>query len=94
MEKIGIRYILLSLATLATVGCSVTRHVPDGSYLLVKNTIVSDKDTPKADRVTADEVERYIRQSPNNRFLGTNLYLGIYSMSSPSFLTPRLSNVR
>lgn len=84
MEKIGIRYILLSLATLATVGCSVTRHVPDGSYLLVKNTIVSDKDTPKADRVTADEVERYIRQSPNNRFLGTNLYLGIYSMSSPN----------
>lgn len=78
-----IKYCLLSLAAFAAAGCSVTRHVPEGSYLLVKNTIVTDKDTPKADRVTADEVERYIRQSPNNRFLGTNLYLGIYSMSAP-----------
>ncbi len=77
-----LKYLLLSAAVFAA-GCSVTRHVPDGSYLLTKNTVVADKDTPKADRVKADDVERYIRQSPNSRFLGTNLYLGIYSMSNP-----------
>lgn len=77
------KYILVVVAALAATGCSVTRHVPDGSYLLSKSTVVPDKETPKADRVTASDVERYIRQTPNNRFLGTNLYLGIYSLSNP-----------
>jgi hypothetical protein len=77
------KYFLSLSAALIAAGCSVTRHVPDGEYLLTRNKIVADKDTPKQDRVTGDDLERYIRQSPTPRFLGTNLYLGIYSLSSP-----------
>ena len=73
---------IISVMLMAT-GCSVTRHVPDDKYLLRKNTIVSDPQTPKHDRVTSSELEQYIRQSPNNRFLGINLALGIYNMSNP-----------
>lgn len=78
-----LKYTVFVVAALLAAGCSVTRHVPDGEYLLKKNTIVSDRQTPKEDRVEASELERYIRQSPNNRLLGTNVYLGIYSMSNP-----------
>lgn len=83
MRLRGLKYLLLVAASLTAAGCSVTRHVPDGEYLLKKNTIIPDKETPKEDRVKESDVERYIRQSPNNRFMGTNLYLGIYSMSNP-----------
>ena len=72
---------LVALCLLA--GCSVTRRVPEGRYFLQKVTVEPDDETPKKERITAAELERYVRQSPNKRFLGTNLYVWIYNLANP-----------
>lgn len=64
-------------------GCSVTRHIPDGEYFLQKVSVETDEQTPKRQRLTAEEFGSYIRQTPNRRFLGTNLYVWVYNSANP-----------
>lgn len=70
--------------------CNSTRHFSSGEYLLRKVDIVvahADYDSieiDKADRITAKDLEKYQRQAPNKRLLGTNIPLGIYSTANPS----------
>ncbi len=63
--------------------CSVTRRIPDGEYFLQKVTIDEDKQTPKQERISADQMKKYVRQSPTKRFLGTNLYVWLYNLANP-----------
>ncbi|MEG0807043.1 MAG: BamA/TamA family outer membrane protein [Alistipes sp.] len=63
--------------------CSVTRSIPNGQYFLQKVTIEDDKATPHKERITAADLEKYVRQTPNNRFLGTNLYVWLYEQADP-----------
>lgn len=64
--------------------CSVTRHIPEGRYLLKRSTVRIDKDAPRRERISASELDRYVVQSPNRRFLGTNLYASIYAGANPA----------
>lgn len=61
--------------------CSVTRRIPEGSYLLQKVTVQADKETPRRERISVDELERYIRQTPNKRLVGTNFYVWLYQQA-------------
>ena len=63
--------------------CSVTRYIPDGEYMVQKVTIDTDKHTSRKDRITTDDLETYVRQTPNRRFLGTNLYVWLYGQANP-----------
>lgn len=63
--------------------CSVTRKIPEGQYLVQKVKIEEDKSTPRKERIRAAELERYVRQSPNKRFLGLNLGVWIYEQANP-----------
>ena len=65
------RYLLLVVA-LFCVACNVTRSLPEGSYLLSKVKIEDDKLTPRSERITVDRdnIDTYVRQSPNKRILG------------------------
>lgn len=63
--------------------CSVTRRIPQGSYLLKKNVVEVDKSAPRNERFKESDIQRYIRQSPNKRMLGTNSYVWIYSLANP-----------
>lgn len=63
--------------------CSVTRHIPEGQYFLQKVKIEEDKSTPRKERITAAELEKYVRQTPNKRFLGTNIYVWLYEQANP-----------
>ena len=63
--------------------CSVVRYIPDNSYYLQRVEIETDQSTPKEDRITTSEFEKYVRQSPNKRFLGVNLYTWIYNLANP-----------
>ncbi|MEG2240346.1 MAG: BamA/TamA family outer membrane protein [Alistipes sp.] len=63
--------------------CSVTRHIPDGAYLLQRVNIEDDAQVPKKERITSTSLERYVRQSPNKRFLGTNFYVWMYEQANP-----------
>ena len=60
--KITGRVIFLTFAVVILTGCGVTRHIPSGSYLLKKNVIETDKEVPKEERISADDIDRYIRQ--------------------------------
>ena len=56
---------ILAVAVLGFLcsACSVTRKIPEGQYLLQKVTIESDKSTPRKERITAADLEKYVRQT-------------------------------
>ena len=63
--------------------CSVTRKLSDGEYFLQRVRIEDDKQTPRHERITPPELEQYVRQTPNKRFLGTNFYVWSYNLANP-----------
>lgn len=74
------KIILFFAFMLLNISCSVTRYVPQDKYLLKSNEVVftSRKNVGDIDK---DQLSRYIIQRPNSHFLGTNLRLGIYSIT-------------
>lgn len=80
------RFLLILVAVaalLAGVSCSVTRKIPEESYLVQKVTVEIDKSTPRKERIPVSEFKKYIRQFPNKRFLGLNFYAWIYEQANP-----------
>ncbi|MDR1898015.1 MAG: BamA/TamA family outer membrane protein [Prevotellaceae bacterium] len=77
-------YILaVSFTGLCLCSCSTTRKVPEGSYLLKKNTvnIYGDKLDSRALReLSADEIYTYIHQRSNRKDM-FKFYLGLYNLS-------------
>ena len=72
----NVRYLRLALLLLLT-SCSVSKFIPDGSYLLDKVEVVSDTKAVKP-----AEVSSYVKQYPNNRWFSTvKIPLYIYSLS-------------
>ena len=62
-------------------GCSSTRHVPQGSYLLDKVNI----EVVDTSGVSTKGMANYLRQTPNHKVLGFwKLQLGIYNLSGKS----------
>ena len=61
---------IFAAAALCLLGpaCSVTRHIPEGQYLVQRVKIEDDESTPRRDRITASDLEKYVRQTPNKRF--------------------------
>ena len=58
-------------------GCSLTKYVPDGEYLVSKVRVVSDNKDVKP-----SESKSYIKQEPNHKTFGfIPLPLGLYSLS-------------
>lgn len=77
------RILLTVLTSIFCLSCSVTRHIPEGQYLVQKVSIKADKETPRKERIKSEELETYIRQTPNKRFLGTNFYIWLHSRVNP-----------
>lgn len=71
--------------TLLVVGCNVTRNLPEGEYLLSEVKFEEDKSVPRDQRITEskDDIEAYVRQSPNKRFLGFDFYVWVYQKANP-----------
>lgn len=67
------------------VACSATRYVPQGSYLLRRTKVeILTADKAYAKKLSKSELESYIQQRPNRRFLGMGLYLGFYNITDSS----------
>lgn len=81
MGRRSVRAAAIALLCLLDTACSVTRHIPEGSYLLTRVSVETDKEAPRQERITASELEKYIRQSPNKRFLGTYFYVWLYEQA-------------
>ncbi|MDE6317614.1 MAG: hypothetical protein K2L73_04360, partial [Muribaculaceae bacterium] len=74
----GILTVVIVAAVWLLSGCSSTRHVPEGEYLLDKVKIEVDPSTGM-DQLT---LINYLRQQPNHVVLGfAKLQLGLYNMS-------------
>lgn len=71
--------LLCVAVSLLSGGCSTTKHVPDGAYLLDKVDIKVEGDKSAASSV---ELINYLRQQPNHKVLGFwKLQLGTYNLS-------------
>lgn len=57
---------------------------PRRTVFLQKIRIEDDKATPRQERIPASELEKYVRQTPNKRFLGTNFYVWLYEQADPA----------
>jgi len=55
--------------------CSSVKNMPQGAHRLASNRIVVEGN----DRVKAKQLNPYLRQQPNTRFLGMHFRLGIYN---------------
>ena len=64
--------------------CSVTRHIPEGEYFLQKVSVEDDRSVPRRERIPSADLEKYVRQTPNKRFLGTNFYVWLYEQANPA----------
>ena len=70
-----------AISLLVIIACSTTKKVPDGQYLLTKNSYQFDKKTP-----FDDEVDDYVRQKPNKGtlfFLPFGLWM--YNAADPKY---------
>lgn len=80
-----IRRIFNIFVLLLLVSCSATRYVSQGNYLLRGNKVEIQADNNKQTRqISKSEIESYIQQRPNRRFLGVGLYLGFYNITDSS----------
>ena len=79
------RYILLLVVAMVITSCNVTRSLPEGEYLLSKVTIKDDRTVPRDERITEnrDNIDIYVRQSPNKRILGFDFYVWMYEKANP-----------
>lgn len=78
-------FLPLLVAACLLASCNATRRVPTGQYLLTQNNvkIAKKKQLSEEEKVTVDELGRFIRQHPNKRFLGTNFYLWVHNQANP-----------
>ena len=79
-----IAFVLVVMA-IVIASCSVTQSLPEGEYLLSKVKFHDDKSTPREERITPDRdnLEAYVRQSPNKRILGIDFYVWVYEKAKP-----------
>ena len=84
MKASVLRCALAFACGVASYSCSVTRHLPPDSYMLTKNKIETDRTVPRDERITAGEIDRYVRQNPSKKLLGTNLPAWLYNQADPN----------
>ena len=76
---IDFKHIVLSVVALLVCGCSATRDIPEGSYLLDDVKVVADG---KYRDISTGQLKNYIRQKGNSRwFSAVKLPLGVYAMA-------------
>ena len=79
MDKKLANNILISVAVITFCGCSATRDIPEGSYMLDKVRVVADG---KYRDVNTSQLKNYVRQKGNARwFSAVKLPLGVYAMA-------------
>ena len=72
-------YIPLMAVAVAMCSCSVSRDIPEDSYLLNKTKVVADG---KYRDINPGSLKGYVRQKPNSRwFSAVKLPLGVYAMA-------------
>lgn len=59
------RILLATLALVAMVtSCNIRNLLPEGKYVLMQNHVETDRTVPREERITPEEVSKYIKQRP------------------------------
>ncbi len=58
-------FVIAALLVLIVSSCSIRPYLGEGEYVLTQNKIESDRSTPRSERVTSEEVSKYIKQRPS-----------------------------
>ena len=73
------QWFVMAAGAMLLCGCSVSRHLPEGTYMLNKARVVVDS---KYRDINTLAMKEYVRQKGNTRWLSTvKVPLGIYSLS-------------
>lgn len=85
MRRMSIYIVVFVVVGVILSACNVTRSLPEGSYLLSKVKIEDDKSTPREERITVDkdDIDVYVRQSPNKKILGMDFYVWVWEQANP-----------
>lgn len=75
MKKLTFYFLLI----LFLISCNSTEHVLKGQYLLTKNTIIID-----STKTSGPNLQKYILQKPNSKFLGMPFGLYFYNLGETS----------
>ena len=79
MDKKLIKYIIIGVVATVMAGCSATRDIPEGSYMLDKVKVVADG---KYQDIDTRQLKNYVRQKGNARwFQAIKIPLGVYAMA-------------
>lgn len=73
MKKLSFYLIIISFL----VACNATKHVKEGEFLLSKNIFYIDSTKTKA-----PDLQKYVLQKPNSRFLGIPIGLHIHNLGN------------
>lgn len=72
--------LVVGMMTMVLSSCSVSRHLPEGEFLLDKVKVISEEN-----QELASSIKSFVRQQPNTRFLGLfRLPLGVYCLAGKS----------
>lgn len=73
--------IILAIATLFVVAtsCNIRALLPEGQYVLTLNRVEEDLSTPKEERISAEEISKYIKQRPALDILNVRAWLWLHS---------------
>ncbi len=85
------KYILLCWVAITILGsgCSPTRKLQEGEYLLVKNKVAND-----SKHVSKSELEAFIRQKPNRKILGVfRFHLQVFNLVDVQKLNASIDRV-
>jgi hypothetical protein len=75
--------ILLAVSIMAlTPSCKTTRRVPEGAYLLDKNTIIIE-DRNSETIVSTSNLEDILKQKPNRRIFKVKFHLMVHNLPNP-----------
>lgn len=77
------KYLSALACVLVAWSCSVTRHLPPESYMLTANKIETDRNAPREERISAGDLDRYVRQTPTKKLLGINFPAWLYNQADP-----------
>jgi len=74
-------YIVSFLSATILASCSVTRNIPEGSYVLTENKIVTDSEMPRTERISSTEIGKFVKQRPAPDLFGIRVW--IYEKADP-----------
>lgn len=78
---------------LLVTSCSIQGFLDDGEYVLVQNHIETDMQVPREERITASEINKYIKQRPAPDILNIRSWFYLISDSTKTnFLNRTLRN--